>query len=518
MSDTDPESQRRLHPLSWVFALVDFARQFVVPLAAIVLFNARDDGSLWGLVFVVPLLIAAIWRQVAFRYVFERDSLVIRDGWLFRNVRRIEYRRIENIDTERGVLHRLLNVADVRIESSTAGKAEGRMRVLGLDAVTELRERIFDERARASESSLTSGVSPTATADSVVEPDESEVLLHLPPGELLRYGLIDNRGLLVILALVGVVLQESVIDGVRKYVELHYAQWIGLSLSGAVIVGLIAAVGVTLLIITRLLSIAWAVVTLYDYTLTRRRLDLRLTYGLLTRVALTLRLPRIQAVRQTESLLHRWFDRVAISVDMAGDGFNAEQQGGERNLNTRVRWLAPICNRQAAARIFQAALPVVDPLATPDWRPLAPRARARIFRKTLLMLIVILSVPSFVLLPYWWPLLSLPLAPIAWWRAVTYTNHTRWALTRDALMFRSGWLTRHLHIVPRNRIQAVKISVSPFDRRQRMGTLIVDTAGASSVQGPLRIAYLDFDTASRLAQALYRFDGEELAIPASATR
>ena len=125
------------------------------------------------------------------------------------------------------------------------------------------------------------------------------------------------------------------------------------------------------------------------------------------------------------------------------------------------------------------------------------------------MLVVVASVPAFLLMQYG-SLLVLPvILLLAWWHAVTYTNHTRWALTRDALLFRSGWLTRRLSIVPRNRVQAVKIAVSPFDRRHRMGTLIVDTAGASGMSGPLHIPYLEFETASRLAQALYRFDVDE---------
>ena len=507
MSEAEGQS-RRLHPLSWVFALVAFARQFVVPLAAVVLFGARDDGSLWGLVFVAPLLVAAIWRQLAFRYVFEADSLVIRDCWLFRNVRRIDYRRIENIDTERNLLHRLLNVAEVQIESSTGGKAEGRLRVLGLDAVQELRERIFDERSVAAPQSTSTPLQSSVRS-------EPTVLLHLSPGELLRYGLIDNRGLLVIVALVGLLSQDNLIGGAVRYLELHYAQWLGLSLSAVAIAILVVGVAVSLLVVTRLLSIAWAVVTLHDFTLTRQSTDLRLSYGLLTHVALTLRLPRIQAVRQTETLLHRCFDRVAISVDMAGDGFSSAEQGGDRSLNSRVRWLAPICTREAAATIIREALPMLDRAVDPgvdlDWRPLAPHARARIFRKTLLVLVVATTIPSLALLQYAWPaLFLLPMwIPVAWWRATTYTKHTRWALTRDALLFRSGWLTRHLHIVPRNRIQSIHIDASPFDRRARMGTLIVDIAGAGGVQGPVRIAYLEFETASRLAQALYRFEATE---------
>jgi len=498
--------------LSWVFVLAAFAKQFLVPLAAIVFFGARDDGSLWGLLFVIPLLVAAIWRQMAFRYAFEADSLLIRDGWLFRNVRRIDYRRIENIDTERGLLHQLFDVAEVRIESSTGGKAEGRMRVLSLEAVQELRERIFDERSRTA---------PAAEPATQAKVDEPQVLLHLTPGELLRYGLIDNRGLVLVVAFVGLLLQANLIDWARN--DLIAVNESIAALGTGMLVALAIAPVAVLLVVTRLLSIGWAVVTLYDFTLTRQASDLRVSYGLLTRVALTLRLPRIQSVRQTQTLLHRWFDRVALTVDSAGDGVNSEQQDG-RQAAPRLRWLAPICTPDTAAEIIRMALPMTDATADPDWRPLAPGARGRIFRKTLLATAAILGAPAAALLswgsvPTVLSSLLLPLlVPLAWWRAVTYTRNARWALTRDVLMFRSGWLTRHLHIVPRNRVQAVKIRVSPLDRRQRMGTLIVDTAGAGATSGPVRIPYLESDTVARLAQALYRLEGDEFPISSPAPR
>ena len=142
-SETDFVPDQRLHPLSWLFVLLTFVRQFIIPLIAVIVFGARDDGTAWGALFVIPLLIGAVWRQTLYRYGFGPRGLVIREGLFFRNVRQIECERTENIDTQRGVLHRFFNVAEVRLESSTGGKPEALIRVLSLDAVQALRERIF---------------------------------------------------------------------------------------------------------------------------------------------------------------------------------------------------------------------------------------------------------------------------------------------------------------------------------------------------------------------------------------
>jgi putative membrane protein len=84
-----------------------------------------------------------------------------------------------------------------------------------------------------------------------------------------------------------------------------------------------------------------------------------------------------------------------------------------------------------------------------------------------------------------------------------YVKYTRWALERNVLLFRSGWVTRRLTIVPRDRVQTVNVSTSPFDRRRHMASLSVDTAGGSSMSAGVHIRYLPADVARRLADALY---------------
>ena len=85
-------------------------------------------------------------------------------------------------------------------------------------------------------------------------------------------------------------------------------------------------------------------------------------------------------------------------------------------------------------------------------------------------------------------------------------KHTGWALHDEFFALKRGWLTRKLSVTPRNRIQSVRLSESPFDRRQRMASIEVDNAGAAAVSHRLVLRYLPKDEAERLADALYRSD------------
>ena len=71
------------------------------------------------------------------------------------------------------------------------------------------------------------------------------------------------------------------------------------------------------LILVRVLSVAWALLTLYDFRLTRIREDLRSDYGLFTRVTATVPIRRVQTIHVSEGPLHRWLGRAAVRAETA---------------------------------------------------------------------------------------------------------------------------------------------------------------------------------------------------------
>jgi len=497
-SDNDFQPTLRLHALSWVFGLSSAIKQMLLPLVALIFFNVRDDtpGPLGP--WIVPAIVAfvairAVWIQLTFRYGFAPTGLVVREGMIFLNTRHIEYARIENIDTERRLLHRLLGVAEVRVQTSTGGKPEALISVLDLDDVQQMRERVFSE---------------SKPAEQPIAAQAEDTLLQLDIGELVRYGLIDNRGMILVAAAFGVlheagvfVIDEQLID--RMLYSSSAAGLAALGLMMQIGLGLLAILGA--IIAVRILSVILAIVTFYDFSLTRVAGDLRVRYGLFTRVALTLRTRRIQAVHQNESLVHRWFKRASLNVDLAGDSGGGNGNG--ENARTKTRWLAPVCPADAAPKLIAAALPSLDLTGEPDWQPLAPGARGRIFRKTSLWSVSILTAPAVWYLQAGAIVVVLGCIPLAWMHAHLYVKNTRWALARDAVLFRCGWLNRRLSIVPRNRVQTLSIEATPFDRRSRMASLYVDTAGASPMAAGIRIRYLGVEVAEKLAAALYRTAG-----------
>jgi putative membrane protein len=98
-----------------------------------------------------------------------------------------------------------------------------------------------------------------------------------------------------------------------------------------------------------------------------------------------------------------------------------------------------------------------------------------------------------------WPL---ALLPAIWFVSVARYRHLGYALGERYFRTRRGWLGRSTHIVPINKIQAVEIHQSPFDRRLGLATLSVDTAGQAYTGGGPQIDNLPVDEARAIAGTL----------------
>jgi membrane protein YdbS with pleckstrin-like domain len=69
-------------------------------------------------------------------------------------------------------------------------------------------------------------------------------------------------------------------------------------------------------------------------------------------------------------------------------------------------------------------------------------------------------------------------------------------------MIKSGWIWRRITLARVNKIQAVAMHQTPFDRRAAMARVRVDTAGAGPLSHRVDIPYLDDQIARALAQRL----------------
>ena len=489
-SDAAPSAvTRRLHPWSVLFQLTGQLRQFAVPVLVALVLGSQSRESEWeiyALPLLVPYALFLVVRYRTFSYTFGDDELVIRSGLFFKNERHVPYSRIQNLDAVQNAMHRLFGVVDVRVDTGSGAEADATLSVVSWPAYEEMRRRVLDERSVAHGHDA---------AD--------HTILALRPRDLAILGLIENRAAVLVAAVLGLLWETGMLERAVSRIGIDVAGKgvlrrliVGFFRDGTLPFGDVFKTGaaiVGLLIVLRILSVIWAIVRLYGFRLTLAGADLRTEYGLLTRVSATVPLHRIQTLTVRRGLRHRWFDRASVGVETAGGRAAGEAQG---QASRQRESLAPIINETDVPALLRIVLPDLS-LEEPVWHGPAAGAFRRELRARLILALIGAALSAFVV--GWWAVAVLACFAVwGWMGARIYIAHLGWAVIDGAVLFRTGWIWRHLTVARFSKVQAVSMTQSPFDRRHRMASVRVDTAGAGAESHRVNIPYLPVETATEL--------------------
>lgn len=483
-------AEQRLHPMSWLFVLVQSLRQFIVPLVALVFFGEGDRDALFPLIGVGVLVLVSVWQYATYRYGIGADRLVVRSGLLERGQRVIPFARIHNVTVHQNALHRVFDVAEVRLESAGGNKPEAQMRVLRLADALAL-ESLVRHR----------GLAPALAGHVDAEADAAAPLLHLPLGELLRLGIVSNRGMLVVGAGAAALSQfrPRVLPNVIEDAGGQAFGWAREHTASAFDFALLGlAVFAFLVVLMRALSIMLALLQYHGFTLRERGPRLTVARGLLSRVRASVARRRIQAWTLREGLLHRLLRRRSLDVDTAGAA------SGQQNPRT-FRELAPIATPGACDALIRHLLPAAG-WPNLAWQPLSRRNAWRLFVPGLAWNLAITG--ALTVRFGAWGLLALGWLPVSAYAAWRSVGCMAYCVDDVLVAVRDGWWTRTWRFAEIDKLQVLQMVRSPVDRVFGTATLVFDTSGASVIGAPLRIRFMHHDHAeavlARLRDALSR--------------
>jgi putative membrane protein len=194
----------------------------------------------------------------------------------------------------------------------------------------------------------------------------------------------------------------------------------------------VAAIGGSGTVILGLLTAFWRRFNA-DYRLTVAEAPdgLRLRSGLVDTAAETIPRGRVQAIRMIEPLLWRPFGWCRVEVDVAG----RQRAGGEnRSQGRELRAVLPVGTYQEAVWLLGRLLPD----APTDRIPAPPRARYK--------------------------------APLRY-------HYLAWGRTDTCAVATSGRVARITSWVPLTKVQSLRLVRGPLQRRLRLATIHLDTAG-----------------------------------------
>jgi putative membrane protein len=472
---------RHLHPAAMLIDAIKTVRRslsaFVIPGIAFLMSRGFDAGTI-ALVLLGALVVAvlaAFWGFLSWRAtIYEVAGGVFRLRWgvVQKNERAIPLDHIQSVDTVQGIIQRLFNVVELRIETAGGGASEPDASLAALDrAVAEaLRREIAGSRREPVETE-TSGPA---------------VVRKLETRDLLLAGATSGQiGVALSLIAVASQLFDNFLSQnlAQRLLETFAPRSVTTALLYVFILGLFAW----------LLAIGGTVLAYTGFTLSRDGDFLYIRRGLLERREATIPLARIQAVRIMEGVLRQPFGLASLRVESAGYGQDA-------GVSTT---LFPLLPRKEVHGLLLEAAP--EFAVAPPLNALPRRALRRyVFRSTLPFLVLIfaaalLSTLVFDLAAWVFAalLLLLPAALFGWLRY----RDAGWALEEDRLVVRSRFLGRTTAIAPRRRLQSRATLRSPFQRRVRLATFEAQVASGGG-GAELRVTDLGTDAADALIENL----------------
>ncbi len=425
-----------------------------------------------GIVVAVGGSLAYGWAYYQrFEYRLTEDTFDVDSGVFSRRSREVPYYRIQNVSIVKNILHRILGVAELRVETAGGDATEIRLRLVSEDEADRLQQEIT-ERKRAE-----GDTPPTAEGD-----DDAALgrpMYDISQKELALLGVVSfDARLLILLVTLFAFADPATVSEVFVTVPaiaLAPTALLVVYVAGAILSGIVA------------------ITNYYDFELRDLGDELRYNRGLLQQYSGSIPFTKVQSLTITENVLARQVGYARLLIETAG--YSPNEQSGSRTA-------IPLAERH---RVWQVAADIED-FERPEFTRPPKRARRRyVFRYLgILAILVAIAYALDATGTYehaWYAIAGLiVLVPIA--------AHLKWqnlgyALQDEYIITRYGFWNRRITIVPYHRTQTLFQRQTIFQWRRNLATLRIDTAGTRALRGEDAVAVdIDADVASQLREQI----------------
>lgn len=468
----DPAGWKRLEPASLVINLLpDLWRTLLAGWPLLLALVMRGGvAELANLLVLAGVLASSLARTgihfATLRYRYADGKLQIESGLFGRRHRVIDPARIQNLELVQNVFHRAFHLVELRVE--TAGET-GRAGLLSALSVAEA-EALRAALQRSAEATRAARATPTGEPPAELE-------------EIERTGLVEVLGHGVTQARAGAAM---VVYGLSQEIlpTLYPAFYLRtLSRPGA---------GPILLLVFLSAGFVWSVVGSfvrhYGFVLSRTPVGLRTVAGLFTRRRVEVPAGKVQLVRIDASWLRRLMGYASLQIETAGsNALPGEDRVAEASVPMVPDALVPFT--------LDAVLPGYAASDAVPWRPAAPAARVRLMLEpaarwgALAWLFGRYVAPSLGLsgLAHAAPsavtavVFALAGALAGWADA----QASAWKRTPTLLVVRQGFFSRVTVVLPRAKVQSVRIVQGPVQRVLGLWRVHVRVAGGRAISPEL---------------------------------
>jgi putative membrane protein len=434
-------------------------------------------------------LVYSIVAWSRFYFFIQNDELCVRSGVFRKTILNVPFDRIQSVDFKRNVLHQLLHVVSVQVDTAGSKGSELELDAIETGRAEELRDIVMAfKEARSMQETGTNESTPTATPIS----EQPQLILSLSPKDLIKIGISENH-----LRTAGIIFAFflTLADNLDQILGWDIYGRLEETTTAMSLVGLLATLIVipVFIVLSFMITLVRTVLQYYGLKFWREGKRYKVVSGLLTRNEKTIQQSKIQVIRWVTSPLKQLFGIYQMNIYQAA---NVEQNQG-RSL------AIPGCYQQQVDETLKAIVPGFHD---------ATFSSHRMHVSIVIMMVFLFGfLPAllFGLLAWFsdgflqWVLVLI--FPLAIWMGYLYQKKRRFQMHPDYLLSTGGIFGYVNKLIEIYKVQGVDITSSPVQRRRGLSTLHVYTAG-----GELSFPYLRAKVAQQARDyILYRVEREQ---------
>ena len=433
----------------------------LIPVFIIVLLRGKLDKSQWFIYFIITIaLIGGIYSTVAFfKYYFyiKDNKLIVEKGVFKKSFLEIPFDRIQSINTEQNVIHRLFNV--VKLNMDTAGSANSELQLFALDLniASQLNAHILKEKKSLSH------------IDDIQESaakDDKKIIFNLSVSQLLKVGVTENHirsgGILLFFFFYIFDSLEDVGLDVLSETEAYVPAAQEMVQSLIVVLILIAIFA----FVAFMISMVRTVLRFYDLKMYRKGGGFIIVSGLLNKKERAAKDDKIQLVKWSQNLLQRLGGIYEVLMKQA-----SSQEVGEIK-SFKVVGLSKSEVNAAQSYVFKNRYSELYsiPLNGIDIYYFVRRLLIWSYLFIPLFILLILKTKSIILI------YAVFLYALVILGSYLSYKKKKYALGNEMLRIDGGVFGRQSTAMPLFKVQNVSLTETPFQRRRQLSSLIIYTA------------------------------------------
>lgn len=460
------------------------------PILILLVINRGGGGSNFYVIGAISAIavIGMMYSLVNyFRYHFslDEDELIVERGVFRRTRTAVPFDRIQTVNFEQSLLHRVSKV--VRIKIDTAGSKGSEFVFDALDAAKAGRLRDLLLKFKAEVKGNTSDV--VEQRDQEVEAPSFRPILRLGLVDLIKAGAAENHlksgGLII--AFLFYIYQSFAEINLEDKIEDTVASTIG---GGLLFAGILV---VLFIVMSFAVSLVRMIINNYDLKLMRSDSGFKINAGLFTKKDTSALDHKIQIISYADNPLKKLLGIFDLRL----------KQAGSVAINKKTSIRIPSVRKTHIDQVIKSLYPV----GALDGIKMNAIDKRYLWRQVLVY--SALFVPIIGTMTYF-GLIVQPFLVFSTWSYFLLTSYLtyrkkRFGYNTEMLVIQGGAYGDKAQVLPIYKIQAIKLNQSPYQRRHDLANLQLFTAA-----GKVIIPYIGVETAKEIRDTfLYHIESDQ---------